>query len=315
MLKALLAVADTGNVTKASAQLHLVQPAVSRQIKLLEEAFGARLFDRSPHGMVLTAAGEILAGHARRILDELSEARYKISASVQQVSGSVTLGMLPSLCDLLSAPLYARVTAAFPALRLNIVSGYAGHLREGLSRGSIDCALVYADDEEHHRFIPSLEEALWLVGPGNAALPAGGVSWQTLARTPLILPPLPPGIRRLAERAARRQNVALKVVTETDSLSVQKQLVLAGAGMTLLPAIAIEEACACGTFCCAPVGDPPLTRTLGFALPLAGESPAARHVLGLFDACLRERIGDGGWPHARLLTPPAGEALCSLVSG
>ncbi|AVR04891.1 LysR family transcriptional regulator [Pluralibacter gergoviae] len=95
MLKALLAVADTGNVTKASAQLHLVQPAVSRQIKLLEEAFGARLFDRSPHGMVLTAAGEILAGHARRILDELSEARYKISASVQQVSGSVTLGMLP----------------------------------------------------------------------------------------------------------------------------------------------------------------------------------------------------------------------------
>ena len=67
-LRAFLTVAETGNVTRAAEVLHLVQPAVSRQIRLLEEDIGAPLFERERHGMVLTDAGLALVGYARRAL-------------------------------------------------------------------------------------------------------------------------------------------------------------------------------------------------------------------------------------------------------
>ena len=78
-LRAFLTVADTGNVTRAAAVLNLVQPAVSRQIQLLEESVGAALFERERHGMVLTTAGKSLVGYARRALLELDRARAEIA--------------------------------------------------------------------------------------------------------------------------------------------------------------------------------------------------------------------------------------------
>ena len=89
-LRALVTVAETGNVTKASALLNIVQPAVSRQLRLLEEDMGTALFDRGRHGMELTESGKTMVEYARRILNEVARAKAEISAAF---SGSMTKSM------------------------------------------------------------------------------------------------------------------------------------------------------------------------------------------------------------------------------
>jgi LysR family transcriptional regulator, nitrogen assimilation regulatory protein len=112
-LKAFLTVAETGNVTRAAEVLHLVQPAVTRQLKLLEDDIGARLFDRERHGMVLTAAGHSLIAYARRAMLELERARAEIAGADSGIGGLVTLGLLPSSIDALAGPLVTALGAEF----------------------------------------------------------------------------------------------------------------------------------------------------------------------------------------------------------
>ena len=114
-LRAFLTVADTGNVTRAAELLNLVQPAVSRQLRLLEEDVGAELFERERHGMVLTEPGKALLVYARRAMLELDRARAEIGGAADGIGGLVTVGLLPSTCDLLASPLVSAVADALSA--------------------------------------------------------------------------------------------------------------------------------------------------------------------------------------------------------
>lgn len=105
----LLAVAETGSATKAAEMLRIVQPAVSRHIRLLEEEFGVELFGRERHGMVLTEAGKTLAEYGRRALQELDRARAEIKPASGTITGTASLGLLPSTCELLAPELVAAI--------------------------------------------------------------------------------------------------------------------------------------------------------------------------------------------------------------
>jgi len=96
---ALATVAEVGSVTKAARLLHLVQPAVTRQIRLLQEDVGVALFDRTRHGMVPAAAGETPVQRARRAPQELERARAEIRPDPDEVSGIVAVGVPESVTD------------------------------------------------------------------------------------------------------------------------------------------------------------------------------------------------------------------------
>lgn len=113
-IKTFLTVVDTGNITRAADILHIVQPAVSRQIKLLEEDLGTSLFDRQRHGMVLTESGKLLVNYASRAVLELDRARAAITGAQQGIGGLVTLGLLPSTIDALSGPLLTALARDYP---------------------------------------------------------------------------------------------------------------------------------------------------------------------------------------------------------
>lgn len=87
-LTALVTVSDTGSVTRAARLLRVVQPAVSRYIRALEDEVGVPLFERTPQGMTLTSAGEVLVERARRALLELERAKAEIRPDRQHVRGS-----------------------------------------------------------------------------------------------------------------------------------------------------------------------------------------------------------------------------------
>lgn len=269
-LRALLVVAETGNVTRAAQVLHIVQPAVSRQLRLLEEDVGARLFERERHGMVLTEAGRVLVEHARRALLELERARAGIAGGEQEPGGVVTLGLLPSTVEEVAPALVAEVARRYPAVRLRLEVGFSGILSGWLRAGDVDAAVLYGAAERSPEIDsePLVDEALWVVAPPAAELRASRpVPLASLAGRPMILPSAPHGIRALVTHACAVSGVELQVAIETNALEVQRSLVLAGHGWTILPPIALAADLRAGLLSAAPIVEPNITRHLVLALP------------------------------------------------
>ena len=142
-LRSFITISETKNITKAAALLNIVQPAVSRQIHLLEDELGVELFERSRHGMHLTNEGKILEEYARRALKEIETAKIELTSSDGALKGSVNIGILSSLSELLSVALMRIIKEKYPNVNLKITVGYSGHLKEWLENGEIDVALIY----------------------------------------------------------------------------------------------------------------------------------------------------------------------------
>lgn len=307
-LRAFLAVAETGSVSRAAEMLHLVQPAVSRQIRLLEDDVGAPLFVRERHGMVLTQEGHALAGYARRAMLELDRARAEIGGTSAGVSGLVTLGLLPSTIDQVAAPLVAAAARQYPGIRMRIAMGYAGTLRRWLETGEVDAALLYGSERPSEwQATPLIEEPLWLIGPPDCGLRASRpVPLPALDGRRLILPSAPHGIRALVDHACAVARVAPDVAAETNALSVQRSLVLHGHGWTILPPSAVAEDLRGNRLAGAPLGPPAIMRTIVLALP--GSRASGRSVncvVELLVEQVRRAVTSGEWTEGRWLGPQA----------
>ena len=305
-LRAFMTVAETGNVTRAAQLLNLVQPAVSRQLRLLEEDLGTELFGRKRHGMLLTEAGKGLLVYARRAMLELDRARAEIGSAAEGISGLVTVGLLPSTCDVISSALVAAVGATHPGIRMRISMGYAGTLQQWLETGEIDAALLYGVESAPNIHTTALlAEELWVIGPPAAKLRRQKpVPLASLVGKPLILPSGPHGIRTLVDHACAVSNIELTVVAETNAMSIQKSLVRGGHGLTILPPIAIAEELALKQVTAAPLCDPQITRKIVLALP--ANRPVGQHVrrtAELLVKCAKDAVTRGDWLEARWLGP------------
>lgn len=303
-LKAFLTVAETGNVTRAAEVLHLVQPAVSRQLKLLEEDIGSPLFERERHGMVLTAAGQSLVSYARRAMLELERARAEIAGASNGIGGLVTLGLLPSSIDALAGPLVSALATQYPGIQVRISMGYAGTLLKWLESGEVDAALLYgAERSSDIETKPLIEEPLWVIGPKTAKLhKSHPMALGDLAGTPLILPSTSHGIRTLVDHACAVSNTELRIAVETNALSVQRSLVQSGHGWTILPPIAVADDLRSHQLTGAPLANPVITRTIVRALPL--NRPTAAHVRTAVDVltvCAKQAVNAGVWLEGRWL--------------
>ncbi len=300
-LRAFLTVADTGNVTRAAELLNRVQPAVTRQIRLLEEDIGAELFQRERHGMVLTVAGKALLVYARRAMLELDRARAEIGGSGDGVAGLVTVGLLPSTCEMISSPLVRAVAETYPGIRIRIAMGYAGDLQQWLETGDIDAAVLYGVEREPHlETTLLLEEPLWVVGPPAAKLTRQKpVRLASLRGKPMILPSGPRGIRTLVDHACAMANVELTIVAETNAMTIQKSLVLGGHGQTILPPIAFAEELAGKCLTAAPLVEPRITRTIVVALPTnRSVGQPVRRTVELLVQCARNAVQGKQWLEA-----------------
>ncbi|MGW1274548.1 LysR family transcriptional regulator, partial [Streptomyces sp. NPDC002491] len=172
-LKAIVTVAEVGSVTRAAELLHLVQPAVTRQIRTLEQELGIDLFERTGQGMRPTDAGVIMVDRARRALDELERARAEVQPSPGVVTGIVTVGLLESTSDLLAEPLVTAVARDHPGVELRLMTAYSGHLQQWLDAGDLDLTLLYnLDSTPSLNARPLVREHLWAVAPASAGLRA-----------------------------------------------------------------------------------------------------------------------------------------------
>lgn len=303
-LRALVTVAETGNVTKASALLNIVQPAVSRQLRLLEEDMGTLLFDRGRHGMELTENGKTMVEYARRILNEVARAKAEIRPSEGPISGIVTIGLLASTADLLSSALVTTVAQAYPGIRLRISVGYAGHLMEWLEQGEVDVALLYDQKQTPALQVKALlEEPLWVVAPASARLRRNkALELAQVVKHPFVLPSAPHGLRALMEQAATLMGLEFILCAETNDLNVQKALVIDGHGWTILPAVAVAHDVARGVLSAAPLAEPALLRKVVLAAPTSRQAtPPVRCVVAALLECMKTAVQENKWAGARWL--------------
>ncbi len=268
-LRTFILVAQTGSLSKASDRLRLAQPALSRQIKMLESALGIQLFHRSPRGMQLTGPGEEFFERISGLVRQIDQTVIDVRSTASKIAGQVSLGIMGTLSHVLSVRLVERVAAALPEVSLRIVEGSSVRLVELLQTGEIDVGLLYGPStSSHFRAMELLSEELFLVGPPNSDLkPDHPVRFSQLAKLDLILTSRTRGIRAIVENAAARGKHSLKVRFEADSLVVLKNLVERGLGYTILPKSALSEGTRAHPFTVAPLVAPKLRRQIMLALP------------------------------------------------
>lgn len=242
-LRTFLRVAEVGSLSQASDRLRVAQPALSRQIKMLETEVGVPLFARHGRGMKLTEAGRQLLEHVGAPLRQLENSFDEVRSSAKRIEGRVALGMTPTISFILAGRLAKRVAKELPGVSLRIVEGYGGYLVEWLQRGEIDATVVYGPASDLHlRVTELLFERLVLVGPRDCALDADEpVSFKALAGMELVLPSKPHGLRAVVDNAAYKSKTALNIRFEADSFLVLKDLVQEGLGFTILPTSAFKK--------------------------------------------------------------------------
>ncbi|WP_067461301.1 LysR family transcriptional regulator [Actinomadura macra] len=301
-LKALVTVAEVGSVTRAAELLHLVQPAVTRQIRALEQDLGVALFERTRQGMRLTDAGVLLLERARRALNELERARAEIQPTPGVVTGIVTVGLLDSASDLLAEPLVSAIARDHPGIELRVLTAYSGHLQQWLDDGDLDLSLLYdLADTPSLNVKPLVREKLWAVAPASAGLRAAEpVPFEQVALHPVVMPASGHGLRALIDAAAAQAETALNIVVQTNSMHVQKQLVRSGHGWTILPGVGIAEDVANGSLSAAPLREPTMWRSIVLGTPRTGRrAPAADIVVKELARQIRSALRLGRWPSAQ----------------
>jgi DNA-binding transcriptional LysR family regulator len=269
-------------------------------LRLLEEEMAVALFDRRRRGVELTAAGRQMLVHARRVLDEVAKAKAEVTPTAGSVSGIVAIGLLASTAELLSASLVSSVAKRYPGIRLRVLVGYDGQLLDWLENFEIDAALLYEQTPTQAQHLRRLVQVdLWAVGPAKAGLKRGKpLSLSKVASQPFVFPSAPHGVRTLTEQTAADRGLDFRVVAETNSLNVQKQLVAAGLGWTILPAIAVLTETESGILSAAPLDEPAFTRRIVLAEGAKRSSVALQCTVDTLIECMRLSVQRKHWTGA-----------------
>lgn len=289
-------VADARSFSKASVFLRVAQPALSRQIRKLEDEIGMPLFVRAGHHLELTEAGELLLNRAHVLLRQVSNTLDEVRASASNLSGTLTVGVSPATSELVAPLLMRECARRYPQLRLDFIEGFSRYVFEQLLNQGLTLCLIH--NPPPHKAIaihPLLIEAMYLVGPPAGT---GGLAPVT-ARTgldglPLILPNEAHALRQLIGRALG--STRLKIAAQTDGMITTRALVSAGQGYTILPYSAIHQQLTGGQLSAARLRGIDIPWTLGLAC--WKDHHAARAVLAVRDilkAHFENLGGDDKW--------------------
>jgi LysR family nitrogen assimilation transcriptional regulator len=290
------------NYGRAASALHVAQPALSRQIRLLEEELGVQLFERHARGATPTEEAVLLLQRATYLLRYAEEVKQEIGALQRHARGTVAVGLTPGLALFLTIPLLRAVMSELPGVRLRIVEGFPSELRSLLLQGGVDVAILNAPVELSSLVTrPLVTERICLIGLPGATRAAGSrVSMRSLAHQPLIMTGMPKsGVRLEVEIAAARAGVILHQVVEVATLEVAKRLVYEGLGSTIHFAAPIREEIAAGQLTAVPVQRLQVHRILA----RAADRPASRAAEAVTEALrtvIERLVLSGRWPHATL---------------
>ncbi|WP_405595873.1 LysR family transcriptional regulator [Streptomyces sp. NBC_01410] len=243
-LAALVAVAEAGSITRAAARLGYTAPALSQQLAKLEREAGAALLVRSHRGARLTAAGELLAARARRVLDEMDRARHELARLSGLSGGRLRVGTFTTVGVHLLPPVLSSFRRAHPDVELTVAEYEPPGGVLAVAAGEVDLALTHTYEPAEPAPPPAgvvlepllVEELVLVTAPGHALaggsgrLPVAGLAGQPLISSAPSHPP-----RKGVETALARAGATPAVVCESPGYALVCALVSAGIGVAVVP--------------------------------------------------------------------------------
>lgn len=277
-LRYFVSVIDAGSITRACDSLHVVQSAVSHQLRLLEEELGSSLLIRSGFGVSPTPAGTVLYSQARTILRQVEDAKSSVAFEEAHITGSVVIGIAGSTAQLCAVPLLAAARAAYPDVILSIHEGVSNALVNALVAGKIDIAIVYASEATAKLdTLPVVSEPLFFATTDpNARREYSGrknLTLSELARWPLLVQSVPGATRAAIDKACTKENIRYTVAAEVNAPSSLNASVLAGLGSAILPWVSVTLLRGSENLLILPLVNPGVQREVVIALR-PGNSPS-----------------------------------------
>ena len=290
------AVARHLSFSRAAEELLLTQPAVTQQIKALEEEVGLPLFDRAGGRVALTPVGKILFGYAVKLKELAEEAEQAIAQESGAHAGRLSIGASQTIGQYLLPTLMAAFLREIPRIELTAMSGNTDEVLEALTSHSIDIALIEGPALRRDIVVePFMEDHMVLAAPAGHLWTEHEISVATLIEEPLLMREQGSGSRRVVEQALEKAGYHtkdLKIAMTLDSTEGLLSAVEAGLGTAFVSRWAVRNQLTLGTLKVVNVKGLMLKRMFSVAYP-TGPTPSGN--AGVFH---RFVLG-----HANTLTP------------
>jgi len=247
-LRYVVAVARSGNFSRAAEQCRVAQPSLSQQILKLEDELGERLFDRRHREVRLTAHGEAFLGRAMRILEEVDAARREASDARQLLRGTIRIGVLPTLAPYVLPEALAEFTGQFPGIEWVVNEDTTERLVQLALVHELDFALASLPIRDDRLELKPLfaEELLLAVPPGHPLAQRRSVGAADLEGEPLIVMKEGHCLGDQVMAFCERRGARVQIRFRSAQLETVQALVASGLGISLVPALAAARTCGSG---------------------------------------------------------------------
>lgn len=274
-----VAVAENLHFTRAAEEIHVSQPALSKQIRVLERELGAQLFSRARGNVALTPAGETLLPIAKRILADVDNARVQVQELVDLRRGRVRLGATPSLSTVLLPDVLASYHDSYPGIELVVEESGSRHLLPLLAQGELDLALIILPLPRGHAALmatPILREPLVVAAPADGSLVRSrSLRVRDLQNYPLVMFREGYDLRDATLAAFRSARIDPRYAIEGGEMDAVLRFVEAGLGLAVVPSMVLEGRPGLRRV---PFAKPGLSRTIALAHRRDVDPPIAARV-------------------------------------
>ena len=249
-LRSFAAVAELGHLTRAAEKLHISQPALSAQIKALEDELGVALFERTSSGMTLTAAGQRLLPEATKVVSAAGALSSHAKAMAGETGGRARVGTLADPQFLRLGDFLAKALGRFPLVEIELHHEVSGAAFAKVRNGALDASFYYGNLVHPTVHAVALRPVAYrVVAPMAWRERVANAGWDDIAALPWIMTPSISTHSALAHQMFEARGVAPSRRIEADHEAVISSLVVAGVGVALMREDLALEAAAANDVC------------------------------------------------------------------
>ena len=247
-IQTFVTVISEGSMTAAADKLYLTQPAVSQQIRNLEEELGVELLVRGVRQIKATAHGEVLYEHAKKILLQAQQTEIAVKSMGSKLKGEIEIATLNSIGLQIMSPVVSRLLRFNPDLHLKVNYVRGEHLVELFLKDQLDAVVLPEVGKEFGRKLDDVEkrfvlkEEMWLVGNGKDAEIPREIELSQLSQLPYVsFASEFPGFQKELQQKVTAKNIRLNTVFESTNVGTLKRVIESGLGWGFLPAHSVKK--------------------------------------------------------------------------
>jgi DNA-binding transcriptional LysR family regulator len=246
-LQSFVTVVSEGSMTGAADKLFLTQPAISQQIKNLEDELGVELLVRGVRQIRPTLQGEVLFDYARKVLQLGQQAEVAVKAMGAELKGQVRVGTLNSLGVQLISPIVSRLLKYNPKLSIKIDYDLGENLLRAYKKDELDVVILPDVEKQYGTTLDAekkylMREEMWLVGSGKETDMPANIGVADLGKYPLItFTKEYPKFTEMLEKGMHAAGLKMEPTFESTNVGTLKRVIESGLGWGFLPSLAIKK--------------------------------------------------------------------------